>query len=308
MLEPAAYFALFVGARRQWLSELAHQREERDSVRAEEDATEKRITELYTKAVDQLGSEKAAVRLGGLYSLERVAQSNPAHRQTIVNVICAYLRMPVDIPKPAKGSSVPSQLMAAERRSQLANERYSGIQVRLVAQSILRKHLAFEPDIPESHDDLEIDNHWPNMDIDLSGASLLGFSLVFAQVREALFVETQFHGGVELHGSTFTLRAFFSSAVVRGSALIVACEFPGVAWFDSTLFEGETYFEGTEFEAFTTFENATFSSVAKFEDVMFKGETVWAGTVFNGETDLSESNFADGQIPSRSARVPEATS
>ena len=58
------------------------------------DATERRITELYTKAVEQLGNDKAPVRLGGLYALERLAQDKPAHRQTIVNVICAYLRMP----------------------------------------------------------------------------------------------------------------------------------------------------------------------------------------------------------------------
>lgn len=41
------------------------------------DATERQVTELYTKAVEQLGSDKAAVRLGGLYALERVAQDNP---------------------------------------------------------------------------------------------------------------------------------------------------------------------------------------------------------------------------------------
>ena len=35
------------------------------------DATERRITELYTKAVEQLGSDKAPVRLGGLYARVR---------------------------------------------------------------------------------------------------------------------------------------------------------------------------------------------------------------------------------------------
>ena len=65
------------------------------------DATERRITELYTKAVEQLGSDKAPVRLGGLYALERLAQDNPAQRQTIVNVICAYLRMPFSPTSPA---------------------------------------------------------------------------------------------------------------------------------------------------------------------------------------------------------------
>ncbi|GAB1511114.1 hypothetical protein [Actinophytocola sp. KF-1] len=43
----------------------------------EHDATERRLTELYVKAVDQLGSDKPAVRQGGLYALERVAQDNP---------------------------------------------------------------------------------------------------------------------------------------------------------------------------------------------------------------------------------------
>jgi hypothetical protein len=61
---------------------------------AAQDAAEQRITELYTRAVDQLGNEKAPVRLAALHALERVAQKNPEQRQTIVNVICAYLRMP----------------------------------------------------------------------------------------------------------------------------------------------------------------------------------------------------------------------
>ncbi len=58
------------------------------------DAIERRITELYTKAAEQLGSDKAPVRLAGFYALERLAQDNTSQRQTIVNVICAYLRMP----------------------------------------------------------------------------------------------------------------------------------------------------------------------------------------------------------------------
>ena len=80
------------------------------------DATERRITELYTKAVEQLGNDKAPVRLGGLYALERLAQDNPAHRQTIVNVICAYLRMPFPpqrqpesrSPRPPKPAAEPA--------------------------------------------------------------------------------------------------------------------------------------------------------------------------------------------------------
>lgn len=61
---------------------------------AKHDATERRLTDLYVKAVEQLGSDKPAVRHGGLYALERVAQNNPDQRQTIVDVVCAYLQAP----------------------------------------------------------------------------------------------------------------------------------------------------------------------------------------------------------------------
>jgi len=55
------------------------------------------VTDRYTRAVEQLGHEKAPVRLGALYSLEHLAQDNPQYRQTVVDVVCAYLRMPYTV-------------------------------------------------------------------------------------------------------------------------------------------------------------------------------------------------------------------
>ncbi|MFE6611490.1 hypothetical protein [Amycolatopsis sp. NPDC057786] len=65
----------------------AHQERVADDAPA--DATARRITELYLKAAELLGSDKAPVRLSGLYALERLAQDNETQRQTIVNVLCA---------------------------------------------------------------------------------------------------------------------------------------------------------------------------------------------------------------------------
>src|SRR2546430_5499357 len=89
-----AAVGLMLAFRRQHHQEVA-------TVLTDRDATERRITELYTKAVEQLGNDKAPVRLGGLYALERLAQDNLAHRQTVVDVICAYLRMPFSATEPA---------------------------------------------------------------------------------------------------------------------------------------------------------------------------------------------------------------
>jgi hypothetical protein len=93
--------ALILAVRRQWSTEQTNKANEQDSV-------ERRITELYTKAVDQLGSEQAAVRLGGLYALERLAITTPTQQATISNVICAYLRMPYTNPPLSK--SEPSEV------------------------------------------------------------------------------------------------------------------------------------------------------------------------------------------------------
>ena len=95
--------ALLLAARRQRATELGLAQQHLAADRAEHDATERRITELYAKAADQLGSPKAPVRLAGLYALERLAQDNPRHRQTVVNVICAYLPCHMVSQKPPQG-------------------------------------------------------------------------------------------------------------------------------------------------------------------------------------------------------------
>ncbi len=51
------------------------------------------VTDRYTKAIDQLDAKKAlAIRLGGLYALERIAHDSPRDRATIAEVLCAYAR------------------------------------------------------------------------------------------------------------------------------------------------------------------------------------------------------------------------
>lgn len=50
-------------------------------MRTDRDATERRITELYTKAAELLGSGQVSVRMAGLYALERLAhrRASPIH-------------------------------------------------------------------------------------------------------------------------------------------------------------------------------------------------------------------------------------
>lgn len=51
------------------------------------------FTDHYTEAVTQLGSEKSAIRLGGVYALERIAKDSERDHDVIVQVLAAFIRL-----------------------------------------------------------------------------------------------------------------------------------------------------------------------------------------------------------------------
>jgi len=66
---------------------------------------EGQITERYTKAIEQLGSDKLDVRLGGIYALERIAKDSERDHSTVVEVLSAFVREHSD---PSHTDSQPS--------------------------------------------------------------------------------------------------------------------------------------------------------------------------------------------------------
>src|SRR5215469_1940725 len=45
------------------------------------------IADLYSRAIEQLGSDKLEVRIGGIYALERVARDSAADHPTVMEVL-----------------------------------------------------------------------------------------------------------------------------------------------------------------------------------------------------------------------------
>ena len=204
--------ALLLAARRQRWAEL-------DLEQKEHDATERRVTEMYSKAADQLGSDKAPVRLAGLYALERLAQSHRPQRQTIVNVLCAYLRMPFN----------PGRRGVAEE-----------LQVRKTAQRILMLHLR----CPGTEGD---GMFWPDIDLDLSGATLVSLSLTHCEIRSIVCFDARFVELASFRGTEFRTKADFNRAT-----------FAGRVDFRGTVFGGERdSFNGAAFEGPVDFGTKT---------------------------------------------------
>ena len=53
---------------------------------------QRRITESFSKAIEQLGSDKLEVRLGGIYALERISQESPQDHWTVMENLTAFVR------------------------------------------------------------------------------------------------------------------------------------------------------------------------------------------------------------------------
>ncbi|HEY3468147.1 MAG TPA: pentapeptide repeat-containing protein [Amycolatopsis sp.] len=244
-----AVVALVVAYRRQQLGEAAEQREEI-----------KLFAERFTKASDQLGAEKAPVRLAGLYALEDLARGTPAQRQTIVNVLCAYLRMPYAPPDESESAGEEN-----ERRRQ-------ELQVRLTAQRILGAHL--RPD--------DAAEFWRDIDLDLTDATLVEFDLGRCRVRAARFHRAEFAG-----------RADFAEARFDGVAGFGLATFTGVADFGEAAFADSAAFGGAGFREWARFSEVRFGADAAFAEAGFGWLAAFDGADFAGAAGFRGARFRE---------------
>lgn len=66
---------------------------------------EGQITDRFSRAVDQLGSDDLTVRLGGIYALERIARDSPRDYGPVMEVLTAFVRQ--ESPLPGDAAATP---------------------------------------------------------------------------------------------------------------------------------------------------------------------------------------------------------
>lgn len=291
-------FALYLAWRRQRSTEadldnreraLAHQvqvaadtkaHQERVATSTEADAEAKRITELYTKAVEQLGSDKAPVRLGGLYALLRLANEASGQRQIVIDVFCAYLRMPYIPPAELLGDD-GNQLHESHPDVVAASRE---LEVRLTAQRLITAHLR---DTNPVGNELDL----PALDIDLRGAYLMHFVLDACAIKSLTCSTARFDGYTNFGRVSVLDRANFSSARFQEDTsfrLMIS----NWATFTRAIFHGNVSFGRVRFVGYVDFYDSKFKAEADFRDARFDNP----GEQGNGELPFSGAEF-DQNIP-----------
>jgi uncharacterized protein YjbI with pentapeptide repeats len=252
-------------------------------------------TERFTTAVSQLGDSSPAVRLGGVHALAGLGDDAPTRdlRQTCVDVLCAYLRLPY---------TAESALPAGDAE---ALHTYLALrEVRHTIIRLIRDHLRHPADHPHS---------WQGHDLDFTGAVFDGGDLSGAVFSGGTvnFSDTTFSSG------TFRfLNSIFSGGTVNFTGATFA---DGTIGFNNATFGGGTVtFLRTDFTGATVaFNEATFADgLVAFNNANFRGGTVnFVRTKFRGATASFRAstlqggaiNFTDATLDDGSANFTRMT-
>jgi hypothetical protein len=173
-------FALVTAYRKQRVAEFAEQRE-----------AARLFNERFTTAAGQLGHDSPAVRLAGVYAMARLADDWPQQRQTCVDVLCAYLRMPYE---PDPGPDAPAGEQQAFRSLR---------EVRHTVIRVITAHLRpGQRRAPTARD-------WRGLDLEFTGAEFTGGRVSFVTARftggMVSFEDARFTDGtVIFSGAQFT--------------------------------------------------------------------------------------------------------
>lgn len=188
---------------------------ERNAAATQADAIQKRAQELFLKAVEHLGHAQAAVRVGALHALDDLGQKHELRRRAVMDVWCAYFRMPPPAITAPKVFTVGAEPMMVTEPGPVwpAEE----LQVRATAQRLIADHLRDK----RSHDDHIAGvpapaTCWGPMDIDLTGAhphnlDFRGCHVVTAVFERVEFAEDAVFVGAEFTGDTGFFGAEFES-------------------------------------------------------------------------------------------------
>ncbi|WP_406390175.1 pentapeptide repeat-containing protein [Streptomyces sp. NBC_00882] len=290
---------------------VAYRRQRVDEAGAHREAT-RLHTERFSQAIDKLGSDSPAVRLGGVHALAGLADDAPddSLRQTCIDVLCAYLRLPF----PPDPGNPPDNTSTEEQREAHQDKKDRHLALREVRHTILRL-IGDHYRIPQG-----THRSWQGCNLDLTGVTIDGdmdFRGATFSGGTVSFFRATFSGGmVSFTGATFSGSeiSFDGSTFAGGKVSFDRAAFSGgtvsfdraafadgkVSFGDATFAGGKVSFGDATFAGHrVSFDDAEFSGgTVSFDDAEFSGGTVsFFGAAFSGGTvSFGHAAFSSGTV------------
>ena len=287
--------------------------------------------ERYTKAVEQLGDEKAPIRMGGVYTLvglvdewleEKSLSDDERFKegQVIINNLCAYIRSPFTLASHYDELSEDAPSLEGIYKDK--KEEFYVDKAILDSEADVRLSI-----IKEIHDriqgpDKNTPGAWSDFEYDFSGSTFfypidltnsyyakpINFSGSTYQSR-ADFSGSTYQSRADFSGSTYQSRADFSGSTYEGEANFSSSTYEGEANFSDSTYEkdvtfstpifrstyqGWAYFTGSTYQGEANFTDSTYQGGANFTDSTYQGGAYFTGSIYQGEAYFSLSTYQGG--------------
>lgn len=284
----------------------------------------------YAKAIEQLADDKSTVRLGGIYTLAKLADEwlsddktlpNEDNRteeaQIIVNSLCSYIRSPFPLAEKRElykaindtsdyeGNFFVDQFKLREEQ-EVRRTIFEEMSKRLSKISAVDRAIEIEKAngdteyIQSSKDFIVIPGTWSHLEYNFSHSqifySLNNLSLESPNFKNSTFYERACFASVRFAGNTnFNLAHFegeidFSNSIFSHKADFSNSHFCQEANFLKTCFK-EASFRLSVFEKSASFQWSTFVKMPSFYRSKFCGSADFLESIFENGAHFMESEF-----------------
>ena len=243
--------------------------------------------ERYTKAVEQLGDEKAPIRMGGVYTLVGLVdewledesiekyEDRLKEGQVIVNNLCAYIRSPFTLASHYDELSNPTPTPKGIYKGK--KEKFYADKATLDSEADVRLSI-----MKEIHDRLQgsgknAPGAWSDFEYDFSGSTF------FYPVD---LTKSYYTKPINFSGSTYQGEANFSNSTYKGWANFTDSTYQGEANFSNSTYVGKADFSGSTYK-----KNVTFSTYTYNHRSTYKGEANFSVSTYEGEANFSGSIY-----------------
>ena len=281
--------------------------------------------ERYTKAVEQLGDEKAPIRMGGVYTLVGLVdewledesiekyEDRLKEGQVIINNLCAYIRSPFTLASHYDELSNPTPKGIYKDKK----EKFYADKAILDSEADVRLSI-----IKEIHDRLQDPDKntpgaWSDFEYDFSGSTFfypidltnsyyakpINFSgstykdwVYFSRSTYkdvADFTDSTYQGGASFSRSTYKSGASFTDSTYKSGASFRDSTYQGGANFRDSTYQGGADFSRSTYKSWANFRRSTYKGWADFRRSTYENETDFSGSIFYQETYFGEDRYSN---------------
>ena len=264
--------------------------------------------ERYTKAVEQLGNEKAPVRMGGVYTLiglvdEWLLDENLDYTekvregQVIVNNLCAYIRSPFILA--SYYDELSEDKPSSEGIYKDNQQKFYTDKAEFKSEADIRLSIIKEIHSRLQSPEINTPGVWSDFEYDFSGSTFFyPVDLTNSYYKKPVnFSGSTYQGDADFESSTYQSRADFSDSIYRcwadfrSSTYQSQANFSGSTYQDGATFNGSTYTGWANFNCSTYREGAYFNSSTYRGEVYFNSSIYREEAYFNFSTYQSEADF-----------------